>query len=72
MRGLWRAPENSKQKPLKVVPEPEIFNTIVQFHQAETGCGGQDKTYASIAEQYYGIRKVEVIWLLKHCQLCME
>ena len=71
LRGLWRRPTGPNKRALKVVPEPDIYDIIVRKH-SDVKHSGQKKTYRIIATEYYGIRSIEVKWLLKHCRICKE
>lgn len=54
-----------------MVPELEIYNIILRKH-GDIEYSGQKKIYRTIATEYYGIRSVEVKWLLDYCRVCKE
>ncbi|KAF8440611.1 hypothetical protein BGX38DRAFT_853192 [Terfezia claveryi] len=53
---------------LRVLCDWQLFGVISNTHSAIPH-GGQEKTFNIIMEQYYGIIRPEVRWLLKHCKV---
>jgi len=56
---------------LRVLRDWQLFNVASNTHRGIPH-GGQEKTFNIIAEQYYGIIREEVRWLLKHCKVCIS
>jgi hypothetical protein len=48
----------------------EVFDVIVKEHTVNSNHPGRDKTFYSIKGQYHGIKREEVIYLLKQCRTC--
>ena len=55
--------------PLIVLRDWQLYTAIVSLH-CQIPHGGQEKTFIRLSEQYYGIIRPEVRWLLKHCKVC--
>jgi hypothetical protein len=54
----------------RVVCDSEIFDTIREWH-LQLGHAGVNKVSKAVIERFYGIRKDDVEWVLKHCQTCL-
>jgi hypothetical protein len=54
----------------RVVCDTEIFDTIREWH-LQLGHAGVNKVSQAVIERFYGIRKDDVEWVLKHCQTCL-
>ena len=53
----------------KVVTEDAIFDVVNAVHQ-ELGHTGWDATWKALNGAYYGILRVDMIFILKHCPTC--
>jgi hypothetical protein len=54
----------------KVVTIDEVFDVIVKEHAVNSNHSGRDKTFYQINRQYHGIKREEVMYLLKQCRTC--
>jgi hypothetical protein len=54
----------------KVVTIDEVFDVIVKEHAVNSNHSGRDKTFYQINRQYHGIKREEVMYLLKQCKTC--
>ena len=61
-------PETSTSE-LIVLRDWQLYGVISNTH-CGIPHGGQEKTFAKLSEEYYGIIRPEVRWLLKHCKVC--
>jgi hypothetical protein len=69
---LYRLPtdkekQRGKADDRRVICNTEIFDRIREVH-LQLKHAGVNKVSKVIGERFYGIRKEEVEWLLKHCQ----
>jgi hypothetical protein len=62
--------KHGKTENRRVNCDNEIFHYIQQVH-LQLDHAGSAKVYANINEQFYGIKKDKVEWLLQHCQSCL-
>lgn len=53
---------------LRVLRDWQLYGVITNTH-CGIPHGGQEKTFNIITEEYYGIIRPEVRWLLKHCKV---
>ena len=60
---------DSNGRELKVLRDWQLFGVITNTHSS-VHHAGQEKTYTTLMDQYYGIVRTEVRWLLKHCKVC--
>ena len=59
-----------KDKPsLTVVPQDEVFHTVVYEHNA-IHHQGVKKTWYEVSRRYHGIPRRAVDWVVHHCHLC--
>lgn len=59
-----------KNQPFKwVVTDLEVFDIVVKVH-LNLGHAGRRKTFEELDQDYYGISRREVEWLLDHCATC--
>ena len=54
-----------------VIRENEVFDKITSIHN-RLQHPGYKITYQAIKEQFYGISREDVEWLIKHCILCAQ
>ena len=67
-RALYRKPDKTHQQQ-KVLAEPEIWDTIIGFHNS-FGHADPDATAKAVHTTYYGTTQDEVIFLIKLCEIC--
>ncbi|CEJ93248.1 hypothetical protein VHEMI08853 [[Torrubiella] hemipterigena] len=68
-KRLYRQPDQRFPNPRYVVPESEVFDIIVKEHLRLLHTG-QDKTWDAIKLRYYGIKREDVIFVVKRCKNC--
>lgn len=68
-RKLYRLADRTHPELREVIPEPQIWDIIIQNHNS-LGHAGQDPTAKAINRAYYGITRDEVIFLIKLCEIC--
>ncbi|KAK5998035.1 hypothetical protein PT974_00405 [Cladobotryum mycophilum] len=66
---LIAAPNKSKEKDREVVTDDMIVDIVEQVH-IHNHHSGWDATWKDISASYYGIMRVDVIFLLKQCVVC--
>ena len=66
---LYRHTTKRFEDPREVITEEKIWDTVVTVHN-NLGHAGQEITSKRILQQYYGIARVEIIFLLKLCEIC--
>ena len=54
-----------------MVQSDQVYEAIMESHQ-RLQHAGYIKTFQLLKQRYYGISREEVIWLLKHCHLCLQ
>ena len=54
-----------------VITEDSIADVVESVHKGN-GHAGWDATWKDISNSYYGILRMDVIFLLKECQLCVH
>jgi len=55
----------------KIVCSNEVYAAILDAHQ-RSHHAGYTKTFHQVQLCYYGISRDEVVWLLKHCTVCLQ
>ena len=66
---LYRRPDSKFPNPRYVVPESEAFDTIINEH-LQLLHAGRTKTWSSLQQKYYGLKREEVEFILKRCKNC--
>jgi hypothetical protein len=69
-RVLYRNPEKGYNDYRRVLWPTEVFDTIARAHLRALHIG-RDKTWIEIDQQFYGIKKEEVMWVIDHCAFCL-
>lgn len=68
---VFRKPDAKSLLPLRAtVTDTEIFNIIQKCHVLLKQVGYR-KTYKAIEQEYYGIVREDVLWLLTRCRICL-
>lgn len=67
--NLYRRSTGSGVPPRRVVQEFQVFDYIKQVH-TQINHKGKHNTYNAIKEQFYGIKKDKLEFLLSYCQIC--
>lgn len=55
----------------RVVQSSQVYDAILDAHQ-RSHHAGHTKTFHQVQLRYYGISREEVVWLLKHCTVCLQ
>ena len=66
---LYRQKDSKHQIPRYVVPQLEVFDIIIQEH-LQLLHAGRNKVWPAIEQQYYGIKREDVEFILKRCKNC--
>ena len=69
---LYRQPDKFYPTRRRAVYTHEVFDLIVQEHQTNSTHSGKNKTYTALNQQFFGIKRQEVVFLLKHCKTCAQ
>ena len=56
----------------RAIDTGEVFDLIVQEHQTNSIHAGKNKTFAALNQCFFGIRRQEVTFVLKHCRTCAQ
>ena len=56
----------------RAIDASEVFDLIVQEHQTNSTHSGKNKTFAALNQRFFGIKRQEVEFLLKHCRTCTQ
>jgi len=68
---LWAVPKHANGPRRAVVTESEILDTIEDVHNT-INHAGWDATWKEVSRVYYGILRIDVIFLLKQCPACAD
>jgi hypothetical protein len=66
---LYKKPDKRHSKSRYFVPGSEAFDTIAQEH-LKLLHAGRHKVWAVIEQQFYGIKREDVEFILKRCKNC--
>jgi hypothetical protein len=66
---LHRQSDKKHPNPRYVVPKAEVFDVIAQEH-LKLLHAGRNKVWPTIKQQYYGIKREDVEFILKQCKNC--
>ncbi|KFY03974.1 hypothetical protein V490_00036 [Pseudogymnoascus sp. VKM F-3557] len=66
---LYRQSDVRHLQPRYVVPKAEVFDIIAQEH-LKLLHAGRNKVWPTIEQQYYGIKREDVEFILKRCKNC--
>ncbi|RFU28490.1 hypothetical protein B7463_g7831, partial [Scytalidium lignicola] len=66
---LYRLPDSHHSKPRYAVQDSEVFDIIVEEH-IKLLHASRDKVWPVIEQQYYGIKRSDVEWVLKRRKTC--
>jgi hypothetical protein len=66
---LYRQSDKKHPNPRYVVPKAEVFDVIAQEH-LKLLHAGRNKVWPTIEQQYYGIKREDVEFILKQCKNC--
>ena len=66
------APANKIGEQDRVVITEDSIADVVELVHEGNGHAGWDATWKDISSSYYGILRMDVIFLLKECQLCVH
>jgi hypothetical protein len=66
---LYRQKDKRHLNPRYVVPKSEVFDVITQEH-LKLLHAGRNKVWPAIEQQYYGIKREDVEFILKRCKNC--
>ena len=56
----------------RAINEGEVFDLIVQEHQTNSIHADKNKTFAALNQRFFGIKRQEVEFVLKHCRTCAQ
>ena len=68
---LWRLRDSGHHKDRRVVLEDMTFDVITRVH-CQHAHPGKNKTFDLVRQDFYGITKEEVAWIVKHCRICLN
>lgn len=66
---LISLPKGNQGKTRRVVAEDKIMDVVGEVHESNHH-GGWDATWKDVSNNYYGILRADVIFLLKKCDVC--
>ena len=56
----------------RAIDASEALDLIVQEHQTKSTHSSKNKTFAALNQRFFGIKRQEVEFLLKHCRTCTQ
>ena len=56
----------------RAIDAGEVFDLIVQEHQTNSIHAGKNKNFAALNQRFFGIKRQEVEFVLKHCRTCAQ
>jgi hypothetical protein len=69
-RVLYKSPDDDYKEYRRVLWPSEVFDTIARAHLRALHTG-RDKTWKDLDQQFYGLKKSEVMWIISHCLFCL-